>query len=105
MAMRFLRITTPTELDLREIITLGLTTKANTDKIGHKGSGLNFTSERCLRFNSLPMNMYRQNKQAWSTCDPACNDPKNRPNQFGCYAVVRRSAEASVITGYPVITP
>ena len=41
--MRFLRVTTPTRLDIREIVTLGMTTKANTDKIGHKGSGLKFT--------------------------------------------------------------
>lgn len=41
--MRFLRVTTPTCLDIREIVTLGMTTKANTDKIGHKGSGLKFT--------------------------------------------------------------
>jgi hypothetical protein len=41
--MRFLRVTTPTHLDIREIVTLGMTTKANTDKIGHKGSGLKFT--------------------------------------------------------------
>ncbi len=50
--MKFLRITTPTELDLREIIVLGLTTKANSEKIGHKGSGLKFTLAYLHRLGS-----------------------------------------------------
>lgn len=50
--MHFLRITTPTRLDLREIVTLGMTTKANTDKIGHKGSGLKFTLAYLHRLGS-----------------------------------------------------
>jgi hypothetical protein len=50
--MHFLRITTPTQLDLREIVTLGMTTKANTDKIGHKGSGLKFTLAYLHRLGS-----------------------------------------------------
>ena len=40
--MRYFRITTPTILDVREIVTIGLTSKAAGDKIGHKGSGLKF---------------------------------------------------------------
>lgn len=40
--MRYFRITTPTVLDVREIVTIGLTSKAAGDKIGHKGSGLKF---------------------------------------------------------------
>lgn len=50
--MRFLRITTPTRLDLREIVTLGMTTKANSEKIGHKGSGLKFTLAYLHRLGS-----------------------------------------------------
>lgn len=50
--MQFLRITTPTRLDLREIVTLGMTTKANSDKIGHKGSGLKFTLAYLHRLGS-----------------------------------------------------
>ena len=50
--MRFLRITTPTRLDLREIVTLGMTTKANSEKIGHKGSGLKFTLAYLHRLSS-----------------------------------------------------
>jgi hypothetical protein len=41
--MKYFRITTPTPLDIREIVTLGLTTKGDGTRIGHKGSGLKFT--------------------------------------------------------------
>ena len=40
--MKYFRITTPTLLDIREIVTLGLTTKADGGKIGSKGTGLKF---------------------------------------------------------------
>ncbi len=40
--MKHFRITTPTILDIREIVTLGLTTKADGGKIGSKGTGLKF---------------------------------------------------------------
>lgn len=36
-------IATPTDLDVREVVTLGLTSKQDGSKIGHKGSGLKFT--------------------------------------------------------------
>ena len=41
--MKFFRIVTPTCLDVREIVTLGLTTKTDGGKIGHKGTGLKFS--------------------------------------------------------------
>ncbi len=34
----YLLVHTPTELDLRELFTLGLTSKRDGTKIGHKGS-------------------------------------------------------------------
>lgn len=37
-----LLVHTPSELDLRELFTLGLTSKRDGTKIGHKGSGLKF---------------------------------------------------------------
>ena len=40
--MKHFRITTPTVLDIREIVTLGLTSKADGSKIGSKGTGLKF---------------------------------------------------------------
>ncbi len=40
--MKYFRIVTPTLLDIREIVTLGLTTKSDGTKIGSKGTGLKF---------------------------------------------------------------
>lgn len=35
-------ISTPTDLDIREVVTLGLTSKLDGTKIGHKGTGMKF---------------------------------------------------------------
>src|SRR2546423_1140075 len=48
----FLLIKTPTELDLRELFTLGLTSKRDGSKIGHKGSGLKFALALIHRLGS-----------------------------------------------------
>lgn len=46
-------VETPTELDIREVFTLGLTTKKGQEgKIGHKGSGLKFTLAYLHRLGS-----------------------------------------------------
>lgn len=50
--MEFLHILTPTLVDLRELFTLGLTSKAGGEKIGHKGSGLKFTLALLHRLGS-----------------------------------------------------
>ena len=50
--MTYLTIKTPTIIDLREIFTLGLTSKRGSDKIGHKGSGLKFTLALLHRLGS-----------------------------------------------------
>lgn len=48
----YLLIHTPTELDLRELFTLGLTTKRDGTKIGHKGSGMKFALALIHRLGS-----------------------------------------------------
>jgi hypothetical protein len=48
----YLLVHTPTELDLRELFTLGLTTKRDGNKIGHKGSGLKFALALIHRLGS-----------------------------------------------------
>jgi hypothetical protein len=50
--MKYLQITTPTELDLRELFTLGLTSKRDGSKIGHKRSGMKFTLALLHRLGS-----------------------------------------------------
>src|SRR5690349_19896646 len=51
--MKYLHVTTPTRIDLREIFTLGLTSKRGDDsKIGHKGSGMKFTLALLHRLGS-----------------------------------------------------
>ncbi len=50
--MKYFVITTNVELHLKEIITLGLTTKKDTDKIGHKGTGFKFTLAYLHRLGS-----------------------------------------------------
>lgn len=49
---QYLSIHTPTELDLRELFTLGLTSKRDGTKIGHKGSGLKFALALIHRLGS-----------------------------------------------------
>ncbi len=48
----YLLVHTPTELDLRELFTLGLTSKRDGTKIGHKGSGMKFALALIHRLGS-----------------------------------------------------
>lgn len=48
----YLHIHTPTDLDLRELFTLGLTSKREGTKIGHKGSGMKFALALLHRLGS-----------------------------------------------------
>src|SRR5512138_3511463 len=50
--MKYLQVQTTSTIDLREIFTLGLTTKRDGAKIGHKGSGLKFTLAMLHRLGS-----------------------------------------------------
>ena len=50
--LNYLLVHTPTELDLRELFTLGLTSKRDGTKIGHKGSGLKFALALIHRLGS-----------------------------------------------------
>jgi hypothetical protein len=50
--MNYLQIITPTELELCELFTLGLSTKRDGNRIGHKGSGMKFTLALLHRLGS-----------------------------------------------------
>ena len=50
--MTYLNIKTPTVLDLRELFTLGLTSKRDGNSIGHKGSGLKFSLAQLHRLGA-----------------------------------------------------
>ncbi len=49
----YLLVHPPSELDLRELFTLGLTTKRDGTEIGHKGSGMKFALALIYRLGSL----------------------------------------------------
>ena len=62
----YLLVHTPSELDLRELFTLGLTSKRDGTKIGHKGSGLKFALALIHRLGShLVVRVGPHDLRAW----------------------------------------